>query len=437
MSTEPAAGNQAASSGSSGDESLEAPIRNTPPVSDWTTDYDIFDEEYVTDPVPIWNDLREQCPIAHTERWGGSWLPTRHADLQALAKIVPALSSTDPLVVSLPEDMVEQEEEEIPVGFGAPPITADPPLHGWTRKMILPTFAPKAVEAYRPYTEELCHSLIDGFVAEGRCDAAEQYAQQIPPRVIAHLLGIDPDKADDFTMWVRGVLEFGLYDPKLRVKYRDIIRDFLFAEVLARAAEPRDDKLSEYLAMDIPDGLEVDRVGLVVGLANLLLVAGIDTTWSSIGSALFHFGSHPEDRHRLAADHSLFPTAIEEMLRYYSPVTMARVALEDVPYDGVTFHEGDKVLMNFPAANHDPEVFDDADKILIDRQRNRHIAFGSGIHRCAGSNLARLEMDIALRVWFDRIPEFELADPDGVAWAGGQVRGPRVLPMAFPPGQPR
>ena len=100
----------------------------------------------------------------------------------------------------------------------------------------------------------------------------------------------------------------------------------------------------------------------------------------------------------------------------------------------MTFAEGDKVLMNFPGANHDPEVFEDADKVLIDRQRNRHIAFGSGIHRCAGSNLARLEMDVALRTWFERIPEFELADPNGVTWAGGQVRGPRILPMRFPAG---
>ncbi|MGH1493008.1 MAG: cytochrome P450 [Acidimicrobiales bacterium] len=422
-STNPTTANPAAAT----DDDM--PSFNTDPVSDWTSDYDIFDREYVNDPVPVWNDLRGECPIAHTDRWGGSWLPTKHADLQALAKMVPELSSTDPLVVSLPDTAETQERDAAPEGLAAPPITADPPLSEWTRRIILPTFAPKAVEGYRQYTETLCHELIDGFIENGQCDAAQDYAQQIPPRVIAHLLGIDPNKSDDFTTWVRGVLEFGLFDPKIRVKYRDIIQEFLVAEVSARAAEPRDDKLSEYLAMDIPE--EFDRVRVVVGIANLLLIAGIDTTWSSIGSALFHFGSHPEDRHRLSADHDMFPTAIEEMLRYYSPVTMARVALEDVEYNGVTFKEGDKVLMNFPGANHDPEVFEDADQILIDRQRNRHIAFGSGIHRCAGSNLARLEMDVALRVWFERIPDFELSDPDSVTWAGGQVRGPRILPMRF------
>ena len=98
---------------------------------------------------------------------------------------------------------------------------------------------------------------------------------------------------------------------------------------------------------------------------------------------------------------------------------------------GVTFKPGDKVLLNFPAANHDPEAFDRADEVVLDRQRNRHIAFGVGIHRCAGSNLARMEMDVALRTWFERIPEFEVADVDKVTWAGGQVRGPRELPMRF------
>jgi len=160
-------------------------------------------------------------------------------------------------------------------------------------------------------------------------------------------------------------------------------------------------------------------------------VAGIDTTWSSIGAAIWHFSSHPEDRRRLAAEPDLFPGAIEEMLRFYSPVTMARVATEEVKAGDVTIKPGDRVLMNFPAANHDPAVFDEPDKVILDRERNRHIAFGIGIHRCAGSNLARMEMAIALRTWFKRMPEFELSDPDAVTWAGGQVRGPRNIPIRF------
>lgn len=403
----------------------EAP--RTEPVENWTIDYDIFDADYVTDPRPVWKDLREGCPMARTDRRGiRSWLPTKYADVQALAKIVPELSSKDPLVVTLPADMGVDNSS----GLNAPPISADPPEQIWTRRMILPAFAPRAVENHRQFTEDLCNSLIDGFINDGTCDAAVDYAQQIPPRVIANMLGFDPGRADEFTEWVRGVLELGLFDPVIRVKYRDIIQGFLIAEVRSRWETPRDDYLSELLAMDVPE-MKGREVQTVVGIANLLLIAGIDTTWSSIGSALFHFGTHTEDRQRLAADESLFPTAMEEMLRYYSPVTMARMAQEDVPFGDVVIGEGEKVLMNFPGANHDEDAFEDADKVLIDRTRNRHIAFGSGIHRCAGSNLARLEMDVAVRTWFARIPEFEVSNANAVTWAGGQVRGPRKLPVRF------
>ena len=129
------------------------------------------------------------------------------------------------------------------------------------------------------------------------------------------------------------------------------------------------------------------------------------------------------------AEPSLFPKAVEELLRFYSPVMMARRVLDPITFDQVQMCPGDKVILNFPAANRDPEVFDRPDEVVLDRERNRHIAFGVGIHRCAGSNLARMEMDVALRVWFDRIAEFELVSDEAVRWTGGQVRGPRSIPM--------
>ncbi len=400
-------------------------MSSSQPVDDWATDYDIFDPSYISDPVPVWDDLRQRCPIAHTERWGGSWLPTRYDDIQAMSKMVPQLSSEEPLVVTLEPAGGDQSFE----GISAPPISADPPLSTWTRRLILPTFAPRAVEKHRPYTEQLCHELIDGFIDNGRCDAATDYAQQIPPRVIAHLLGVDPGMADEFTEWVRGVLEIGLSNPVVRVESRNKILGFLSAEVADRAANPRDDFLSDLLAQE-HDGEPITNE-IVIGMANLLLIAGIDTTWSSIGSALWHLGTHADDRAWLARDPEIFPTAIEELLRAYSPVTMARIVTEEVEIGDVTLCPGDKVLMNFPGANHDPEVFEDPDDVRLDRERNRHVAFGAGIHRCAGSNLARMEMDISLRIWMERIPEFEVSDPGAVTWAGGQVRGPRYLPVSF------
>jgi len=405
---------------------VAASIPERCPVSDVTTDYDMFDADYLRDPFTAWAEMQDRCPIAHTDRYGGSWLPTKYDDLQAMAKMVPELSSKSPIVIDLPEALVKGDS----TGYNAAaPITADPPEQNWTRRALLPHFTPKGIAAETEYTKRLCHELIDGFIENGSCDAAVDYAQQIPPRVIAKKLGVDASMVDDFIEWVRGVLELGLQQPELRAKYRDIIRDFFAAEVADRRANPKDDLITALCQTEHEGGFLPDEV--VIGMCNLQLVAGIDTTWSSIGSALWHLASHDDDRRRLVNEPDLWNTAVEELLRFYAPVTMARNAAEDVQYGGVEFKKGDKILMNFPGANHDPDHFEDAHEVQLDRQRNRHVAFGIGIHRCAGSNLARMEMEVALKTWMERIPEFTLSDPDAVTWAGGQVRGPRILPVTF------
>jgi hypothetical protein len=161
----------------------------------------------------------------------------------------------------------------------------------------------------------------------------------------------------------------------------------------------------------------------------LLMIAGIDTTWSAIGFCLWHLAAHPEDRRRLVADPSLVPSAVEEFLRAYSPVWVARITGEDAEVNGCPIDTGDWAVMAYPSANRDPEMFDRADEVLIDRQENRHAAFGLGVHRCLGSNLARLEMVIAIEMFLDQFPEFELTDPDAVTFSAGNVRGPRAIPI--------
>ena len=402
------------------------------PVTDWTTDYDIRDEAYIEDPVPIWAEMREKCPIAHTDRLGGSWNPTRFDDLREMAKMIPELSSRQPLVMPPAPNAPELSRYEQMIA--AAPITADPPTQTWTRRMLLPAFAPRAVASHQASTEALCHELIDGFIETGQCDAAVQYSQQIPPRVIAHLIGVDPGMADQFVDWVNRLLGEAMVDPENRLQARNELIGFITAEVHKRMEDPQEDLLTELLFMKLDDPGAKITPEVVVGITNLLIVAGIDTTWSSIGSALWHLGTYPHDRERLVNEPEILPTAIEEFLRYYAPVTMARIAETDVEYQGVHIKPGDKVLMNFPAACHDPEQFENPDDFIIDRAKNRHIAFGSGIHRCAGSNLARLEMTTAVRIWMERIPEFSVTKGEPMTWAGGQVRGPRVLPMNFPPG---
>ena len=396
----------------------------TEPVVDWSTDYDIFDPGYVADPVPVWDELRDRCPVAHTERWGGSWLPTRYDDVVAIAHDVDRFSSRE--ITVTPRGYAVGSAAE---GIKAPPISSDPPEHLWARRLILPAFSPKSVAKYEPYTRDLCRSLIDGFIATGTADAAEGYAQQIPVRVIAQMLGIDESMSDQFTTWVRGVLELGLQDPELRQQSRNELIAFFAAELADRKAHPRDDLISELLAAEV-DGEPVSDPH-ILGTLGLLLIAGIDTTWSSIGSSLWHLATHPDDRARLAREPELIPTAVEEFLRAYSPVTMARIVNDETEVNGACMHVGDRIVLNFPAANRDPSAFDDADRVLIDRAVNRHVAFGVGIHRCAGSNLARMELRIAIEEWMARIPEFCVADGAVVTWAGGQVRGPRQLPVVF------
>ena len=399
---------------------------STAPVADWATDYDIFDPSYVADPYGIWAELRSACPIAHTDRWGGSWLPTRYADVTEIARDIDRFPSGNGISVVPVLGAGSNEGASPLLAAGVPPISADPPLHTWTRRLVLPTMSPARVAEYEVFTRELCARLVDEIVQRGEGDAAADYAQQIPVRVIGHILGVPESMSATFTEWVRDVLEFA-HDPERRQRGVIAIVGYIQAAIEERQANPVDDFISELLQAE-HDG-EPIGIPVVMGMCALLLVAGVDTTWSSIGSTMWHLATHADDTRRLVNEPELMATAIEEFLRAYAPVTMARRLSDDVEFAGCPMKAGDRILMNFPAANRDPEVFPDPDTVVLDRLHNRHVAFGAGIHRCAGSNLARMEIRVAVEEWLKRIPEFEVTDAALVTWAGGQVRGPRSIPV--------
>jgi cytochrome P450 len=405
------------------------------PVNDWATDYDIFDPGFIRNPYPIMAELRETCPVAHTDRWRGSWMPTRYEDVVAVAHNHEVFTSRGVLVTP-PPDVDPNGPGPVAAALGAvgaPPITSDPPEHHWHRRLILPAFSPQAVAHYEQGTRDLCNSLIDGFIESGRADAAEHYAQQIPVRVIGAMLGVPVEMSDEFTTWVRGFLEHGLTDQAMRMDSIIKIVTYFRAELADRRANPRpNDLITELLHAEV-DGQPVPEI-YVLGVCNLMLIAGIDTTWSAIGASLWHLATHPEHQEALRDNADLWPTAIEELLRAYSPVTMARIVDRDTEFQGCPMNAGDRVLMSFASANRDPAMFENPDEVILDREHNRHVAFGSGIHRCAGSNLARLELRVALQTWLSRIGEFRLEDPSAVTWAGGQVRGPRQCGVVFAPG---
>ena len=394
--------------------------RSAAPVTDWATDFDHARSEYNENAPEIWAELRTGCPIAHTDRYGGAWLPVRHADVSQIAYDTEHFTSESVVV------KWARPEGSRPIG-GAPPITSDPPFHHEARRLILPAFNQQKVAALEPEIRRFCRQLIDNMGNADVIDAADQYAKHIPPAVIAQMLDLPVEDGDKFREFVHTALESIAEDQDVQQLGWQKLDEYLDLRITERSQNLGEDLLSYLLQAKIFDRqLSPEHVR---GTVALLLIAGIDTTWSAIGASLLHLATHPKDLARLVAEPDLIPIAIEEFLRAYAPVTMARVVAKDVEVGGCPMKQGDWVLLPFPAANRDPQVFENADEVIIDREVNRHAAFGLGIHRCIGSNLARLEMRVAIEEFIARFPEFAVDESIRVTWSVGQVRGPRRLPV--------
>ena len=396
-------------------------MAGNPVVVDWTSDFDHTDEAWAADPYPIMDELRAKCPVAHSDRYGGTWLPTRHEDVSAIANDTEHFTSRS-IVVTERRPPVELA----PAGV-APPISSDPPFHAQARRMLLPVFSPQAVDQLEPSTRAYCQELLETMRGKDVVDAAIDYAQHIPVRVIANMIGLPEEDGDKFRGFVLHVLDGVALPLEERIVGFQRLFEYLMPHITDRIANPKDDLISFLLASEL-DGEPLDPFHVVRTVA-LLLIAGIDTTWSAIGASIWHLAKTPGDLARLVNEPELMPLAIEELLRAYAPVTMARLVKDDFDFNGCPMKAEDWVLLSFPAANRDPEVFERADEVILDRSPNRHAAFGLGIHRCAGSHLARMEMRVALEEWLKVYPAFSLEDADAVRWSGGQVRGPRVLPV--------
>lgn len=393
------------------------------PVADWATDLDHADPEYNQRAHEIWTELRESgCPVAHSDRYGGMWAPVTHALVHEVAYDTDHFTSNG-VVVSNARPFMPP-----PVG-PAPPITSDPPFHQVARRILLPPFAPKVIEAWEPEIRRLCNELLDrmGEITPGESivDAALQYAQFIPVNVIARMLGFPPEDEATFRRFVHEVIERVNLPVDERIASFGELDRYLDRQVQEHRDNPRDDLTTYLLNVEI-DGNKLS-VEHVRGSIVLLLIAGIDTTWSAIGSSLWHLAHNPDDLQRIVDEPGVMLFALEEFLRAYAPVTMARLVKDDYDFHGCPMKANEWVLLPFPAANRDPAFFEQADEFIIDRQANRHAAFGLGIHRCIGSNLARLELKVAIEEFVKRFPRFEPAGD--VTWSVGQIRGPRVLPV--------
>jgi cytochrome P450 len=389
------------------------------PVTDWVHDFDHTDPRWTENPFPIWEELRATSPVVHTERFLGCYLPTTYEAVKQVAYDTEHFSSRRIIVRDV-------RPETIP----APPITSDPPEHKPAKQLLLPPFTPDAVKLLEPRVRSICNELIDEFIEDKGCDLAARYSKHIPVRTIAHMLGISEADSDLFIKWIHEVLELGIKDQAILIKAIQEMTGYFAGHIEHRKKHPTDDLISTLMNARYKNGQPLSDAH-VQGSLRLLLIAGIDTTWSAIGASLWHLAKTPADRKRLVEEPDLMPRAVEEFLRAYSPVTMAREVVKETVVSGCPIKPGNMVLLSFPAANRDPNVFPDADKVVIDRKQNPHAAFGLGIHRCVGSNLARMEMTVAIEEWLKRIPDFRL-DPAGkVTWSEGTVRGPRQLPVLF------
>ncbi len=396
------------------------------PVTDFATDFDHADADYNRNAPEVWKDLRESgCPVAHSDRYGGMWAPITHEAVHEVAYDTEHFTSRSPVVAHL-----RPGDAAIPAPVGVvPPISSDPPFHNMARRLLLPPFAPKQIEPWQAEVQILCRRLLDemGEITDGETviDAAVQYAQHIPVDVIGRMLGFPSEDQELFREFVHNTMETINAEPESRRENFLKLDEYLDKQVQDHIDNPRDD-LTSYL-LDVELGGEKLSPEHVRGSMVLLLIAGIDTTWSAIGSSLWHLAQTPSDLERLTTEPDVMQFAVEEFLRAYAPVTMARMVAKDVDFHGCPMKKDDWVLLPFPAANHDPRMFEDADKFIIDRESNRHAAFGLGIHRCLGSNLARLELRVAIEEFIARFPKFELAGD--VTWSVGQIRGPRVMPI--------
>ena len=389
----------------------------SPPVTDWLNDWDWLDPQWGPNAIDIWNSVREQgCPMAFTERYGRAWMPVTMEAVTAVAHDTETFSS----------QWVSVARPDAP-RRPAPPITSDPPDHHGHRRLLLPAFGPKVVAEMEPDMRAYCRGLIAAIGDRDTADAAEEYSQHLPVHVIAQMIGVPESDADLFRDWVYRNFQLAPRDNAVRAAVTTEMNEYFQTLLDARRDDPRDDLVTLVGQYDVPEDLQR-------GYLLLLILAGIDTTWSAIGSGLWHLGTHPADRDALvglADDDDRWSTATEEVLRYYAPVTMGRRIMADGEVAGCPVHAGEQMLLPFPAANHDPAAFERPDEFEIDRQLNRHVAFGLGIHRCIGSNLARLELRVALQEWIKAFPNYRVDGSKETTWSNGQVRGPRNIPVVL------
>ena len=391
------------------------------------TMFDPLEDGVPADPYPVYDRLRQEDPVHRMP--GGRWLLTRHEDCTAVLRN-PAMSS---------ERELDTGEDGEPSLLGAYlsklMLFMDAPDHTRLRGLVTRAFTPRVVEGLRPRITELVDQLLDDAAEAGELDVIAGFGRPLPVAVIAEMLGVPGEDQDRFRSWSEALAH--TVDPAMTpdTAARAAVAGLEFMEYFHELSEerrqrPREDLLSALVAEeDAGDRLSTDEL---VANCILLLIAGHETTTNLIGNGTLALLRNPDELARFRADPDLAKTAVEEILRYDSPVHLTgRGVREDVEIGGVTLPAGDRITILLAAANRDPAAFDRPDRFDLSRTDNRHLAFSSGPHFCLGAALARLEGQIALSSLVTRFPDLALADEE-LEWnPTTTLRGLQRLPVTL------
>lgn len=370
-----------------------------------TVEYNPFLPQVRADPYPSYHRLRSHDPV-HRSRLMPLWVVTRYRDVAQLLR-EPHLSADR----TNWREFVPLEGVEVQRSM----LFLDPPDHTRLRALVSKAFTPRVVERLRPRVEEIVDGILERAARAGTMELVSELAYPLPVTVIAELLGVPTEDWPRFREWSRVLV--GSLDPlvapdfeRLRsvLEARDALTSYLAGIVTRRRNRPREDLISALIAVE-EAGRGLSERELLVML-NLLLVAGHETTVNLIGNGVLALLRHPDQLERLRSEPGLIETALEELLRWDSPVQLtSRVALQDFQLDGKEIRRGELVLALIGAANRDPEQFPDPDRLDLGRDPNPHLSFGRGIHFCLGAPLARLEGQIAIGQLVSRFPRLRLA----------------------------
>lgn len=380
--------------------------------------FSLYSAESIETRNELFADLRTKCPVAHSnqdEPDAGYWIVSRYDDVKAATMDGETFSSRTKM---LPSDLIPDR----------PPLTADGERHASYRRVFQPHFTVQRVAKWEPHVRQVCQEAINTFKGSGACDLAEDYAKKITLGFASAFMGISTDDEDRFEHWIDDM--FGSNDAEARQNAALDLGAYIASVIEDHRQHPADDIVSLIVESEF-EGRKLEGQALIEAIS-LILFAALDTTWSALSAALWHLARNPEDRRRLTADPALLPIAIEELLRFYAPVALTREATTDTELNATKIRQGEILLMNWPSANRDERKFADADKVILDRKINPHLAFGIGPHRCLGSAVARLEMRLGVEEFLRNIPDFDLVDPDAVVWTTGHVWGPKNVQVRFP-----